>query len=242
MEGKKIIEDSLLNCDLELVNAFCTSNFISKEVNTPIIEQLFKKGAEIIEVSKEVMEKLSDTKTCQEIAVTAKMKPLHIDRLEKEKLSFVVVCDRIKDPGNLGTIIRCACAFDASAVVILQGTCYPYSPKVIRASAGKVFKIPIVFAGLDDLLHMNIKLIGTTPSGGVSLQSSKIEEPLAIVLGEEASGISSEIKEKIHSLLTIDIKDEAESLNVASAACICFYEINKEKNKNIRGNKILKEN
>lgn len=220
VEGRKIIEDSLLNSRALLMEVFYTKE------NEALAQKIIEKGAVPLEVSKSIMERISDTKTPQGIAVIAKREQQTFDTLTEAQRSFIVMCDKIKDPGNMGSIIRCACAFGAGAIVVLPDTCSPYLPKTIRASAGKVFKLPIIETGFDTVINSGVDIYVTRPKDGMPVHNLNLKEPFAVVFGEEAAGVSRAIEKFAKGVVSIEIDNDAESLNVGNAACVFFYETN----------------
>ena len=135
---------------------------------------------------------------------------------------FVVVADRIADPGNLGTIIRSAEAAGAGAVVVTPGTVDPISPKVVRASAGAVFHVPVLAATLADVRAAGLRLVGTSSHIGVSHIDADWSGRLAIVAGNEAAGLDAD--EPVDEWVRIVHHGRAESLNVAMATTVLCFE------------------
>lgn len=135
---------------------------------------------------------------------------------------FVVVADRLADPGNLGTILRSCEAAGVDAVVLTPGSVDPFNPKVVRASAGAIFHVPVLTATLDDLHGAGLRLVGTSshrgePYGGVDWSGR-----LAIVMGSEAHGLTDDVP--IDHWVRIEHRGRAESLNVAMAATLLAFE------------------
>ncbi len=138
--------------------------------------------------------------------------------------TFVVVSAGIADPGNLGTILRTAEAAGADAVVVMPGGADPFSPKVVRASAGAVFHVPIVF---DDPTSLGLPLVGTVATGGEPYEEADLHGPLALVLGNESHGLPDGLK--LDRLITIGHVGRSESLNVAMAASVVCFEIARQR-------------
>ncbi|MBF0592516.1 MAG: RNA methyltransferase, partial [Nitrospirae bacterium] len=137
------------------------------------------------------------------------------------------------DPGNCGAIIRTADALGASAVVVLPQTCNPFSPKVVRATAGSIFNIPVVYASVEGLLswvrQREITLAVTTPHAGKAINEADLTCPLALVVGEESGGIDPWLIDRAALSINIPIMGRAESLNVATCASICLYEAQRQR-------------
>ena len=136
--------------------------------------------------------------------------------------AFVVVADGIADPGNLGTIMRSAEACGVDAVVVTPGTVDALNPKVVRASAGALFHVPVVTASLDDVRAAGLRLAGTSSHRGVAHTSFDWSGRVAIVLGSEAHGLADDAP--VDDWVRIGHRGRAESLNVAMAATVLAFE------------------
>jgi len=137
---------------------------------------------------------------------------------------FVVVADRLGDPGNAGTIIRSAEAAGADAVVLTPGSVDAFNPKVVRASAGSLFRIPVVSAELADV---PVTRIGTSSHRGDDYTTVDLTGALAIVVGNEAHGLDADAP--IDTWVTIPHAGAAESLNVAMAATVVMFEVARQR-------------
>lgn len=135
---------------------------------------------------------------------------------------FVVVADRLADPGNLGTILRSAEAAGVDAVVVTDGTVDWSNPKVVRASAGAVFHVPVVAASLADARAAGLRLLGTSSHRGTPHTEADWTGRVAIVLGSEAAGLPDDAP--VDEWVRIDHRGRAESLNVAMAATVLCFE------------------
>jgi TrmH family RNA methyltransferase len=129
---------------------------------------------------------------------------------------------RVADPGNVGTIVRTAGAFEAS-VALSAGCADPTSPRALRASAGAVFRVPLL--DFDDTPGRRVALVAY---GGRPLAEVPLEEPVSFVLGAERDGLPAEVVDHCDEVATIPIPGEVESLNVAAVAAIALYELKRE--------------
>ena len=141
----------------------------------------------------------------------------------------ILVLDRIQDPGNMGTLIRTAVAAGYKAVIAAKGTVDVYSPKVLRATAGMVFELPVIYAGDHEELAALLKSTGrrvvvTEPDGGAPYYEEDISGGIALVIGNEGAGVSDEVKNMADVRVTLPMKGHVESLNAAAAAAILMYE------------------
>ena len=143
----------------------------------------------------------------------------------------ILVLDGIQDPGNLGTIIRSAVAFNIDTIVLTENTVDLYNPKVLRATQGMFFHINIISrAGMETVVllqNLGIPVYGTDVNGGVDVRSltSEEKEKFALVMGNEGNGVREEINEQCTKKLYIDMNKNVESLNVGIAASILLYEL-----------------
>jgi RNA methyltransferase, TrmH family len=140
---------------------------------------------------------------------------------------LLMILDGIQDPGNAGAIVRAAEAFGASGVIFVKGSVNPYNPKAIRASAGSLFRVPLV-AALDPSLAVaavsqrKIGLYAAMPRAQVSLGDTDLSQKCAFVIGSEGRGVSSILQDAAQGLRIPT--SEVESLNAAVAAGILLYE------------------
>ncbi len=172
------------------------------------------------ELARGVAERVADTETTTGLfAVLAIPTP---DPAVLGAAGLVVVADRVSDPGNLGTILRSAEAAGAGAVVVTPGTVDAYNPKVVRASAGAVFHIPVIPAGLEDVGRAGLRLIGTSSHRGSPHSAADWTGRVAIVAGGEAGGLEDDAP--VDEWVRIEHHGRAESLNVAMAVTVLCFE------------------
>ena len=210
---------------------FHTEKFMRKEEGKMLFDQLSLMQSPpeaLLEVTDEIISRISDTESSQGIVALAVHSPCNFRDLVAKGELLVVACDGIQNPGNLGTIIRVADAGGADAVVILPGTCDPFSPKTVRATAGSIFNIPVIVSGHSEFLaFLTLKmldLIVTDVRARRSLYESDLRRPVAFAFGNEARGISETLRSKAAESVRIPIPGKAESLNVAIAVAVCLYE------------------
>jgi RNA methyltransferase, TrmH family len=194
-------------------------------------------GARVFELAPGVLERVADTVTPQPLLAVVPI-PAH-DLAELERSTFVVVCADVRDPGNTGAVIRAADAAGADAVVCCRGTADPYNPKTVRASAGSVLHVPVVPAGepgqvLAELGRHGLRRLGATAHGGVPYTDADLGAPLALVLGNEASGLPDTLAGEIDEQLTIEMGGKAQSLNVSLAAAVLCFEVRRQRSPNLR--------
>lgn len=227
IEGPHLIETAIASGN-KIQNVFFTDSFRAKKDGQKILREIAKKTDEIFEVTEHILNKLADTETPQGIIATASYDIKNLEEIRFKSVPLIVAVDGVQEPGNLGAIIRTSDAAGADAVIILKGTCDAFMQKTIRATAGSIFNVPIIYAGTDKFIEWlksnGIMLIATALDSDKSIFDSDLEKPIAFVFGNEAHGISNEIKRKADLLLKIPIYGKAESLNVSASAAVCLYE------------------
>ena len=233
IEGPHLIEMAL-NSGNQVNDVLFSTSFALKEEGQQFLGRLSKHTKNIFEVSEHVIARISDTETTQGIVAVSACKSVSLEDLRPET-ALIVVIDGVQDPGNLGAIIRTADAAAAAAVITLPGTCDAFKQKTVRSTAGSIFNIPVIYADLQALLKWlrlnKIKLVVTSLDSDRTVFEERLETPLALVFGNEAHGVCEEIISAADLLLKVPIYGHAESLNVASAAAVCIYEVARQRMK-----------
>jgi TrmH family RNA methyltransferase len=146
----------------------------------------------------------------------------------KSRPALVVVLAGLQDPGNLGTILRSAEAFGATGAVSLPGTVSAWNPKAVRASAGSVFRVPMIASGMEECftrLHdEDLRIWATAARNAREATRTDLTGPLAMVIGNEGNGLQWELAIKADGALTVPCPGPVESLNAAVAASVLLYE------------------
>lgn len=210
IEGAKCVEDAVL-CGVEIENIFVLKNKIEKF-----------NYKNIISVDEKVMKKLADTENAPEILAIGKIKNNNINL---SKCNKIAVFENIKDAGNLGTIIRTACAFSLDGIILVGDCIDLYNPKVIRSSVGNIFKIPVLQKEIKELKEdlKDFTLYSTVVKGGKDLGEFEFAKKSAILFGSEADGITDELKDLATQHITLKMSEKVESLNLAISAGVIFY-------------------
>jgi TrmH family RNA methyltransferase len=197
-----------------------------------LCERLAGEGVEVSVLKQGVIEKVGSTRTPQPVLAIAPSPA--VDRAVLAAEGLVLVALGIGDPGNLGTLLRSAEAAGAAAILLGPGSVDTYNPKVVRASAGAIFGIPVVDAesegwsaveALDALGELGRQRLGAVPSRrGIAHTDVDFTLPTAVVLGNEAHGIDPEVDARLDGHVHIPMAGPAESLNVAMAGTILCFE------------------
>jgi RNA methyltransferase, TrmH family len=230
IEGPHLLEEAL-RAGLQLR---CV--FVSERMQ-PWVETLsLPADAEILVVPSELLAATLSTETPQAVAALVKRPEWNWDQILKPGTglpALVIVLAGIQDPGNLGTILRSAEAFGATGVICLPGTVNPWNSKSVRASAGSTFRMPLLSVAEDDALHhlrrAGVRLLTTAVNEAQPANSTDLVGPVALLIGNEGSGVPAELAAKADAAVTIPCPGPVESLNAAVAASVLLYEASRQR-------------
>lgn len=214
-EGQRIVEDAVAANVAEYI--FVSENYDGIVYDLPTYK-----------VSNKMFAALSDTETTQGIIAVCRMVDYNMEEIDCDTL---LVCDGVSDPGNLGTLIRTAECSGVGGAVLLKGTVDPYSPKVVRSTMGSIFRVPVYFADVDALdKHLtDYSIVATVLDGSKDLYDIEFPEKTAVVVGNEAHGVSKEVADMAQIRTLIPMCGNSESLNASVAGSVVMYEIFRQK-------------
>ncbi len=193
---------------------------------------------EIITLASEhVMKKLSTTESAPEVIAIAKQHRYRFEDLFTDKNPFILVLDGVKDPGNLGTIIRTAVACGVSGVILTDSSVDIFNPKIIRSTVGNLWKLPIITCSKESLKaninkFQNCQFIATVVNDDKEVKNFfdiDYTKPTVLVLGSEAQGISEELLKQVDIFTSIPMDKTVESLNLSVSAGVLMYEFVRQK-------------
>jgi TrmH family RNA methyltransferase len=173
------------------------------------------------------------SETPQGVAALVRLKEFSLDGvLENERLQLgpIMALVGLQDPGNLGTIIRSAEAFGSAGIILGEGTVSPLNAKAVRASAGSIFRLPVVAAaaGLEDVVTRlrtkSVRLIATSSHKGTPVDQADLTGPIAVFIGSEGSGLARGLVTQMDEVVAIPHTPQVESLNAGVAGSILLYE------------------
>lgn len=230
IEGARLAKDAVLS-NAEILTAFITED--ARVHFADICKMIDGKADSVYEVTPAVAKSLADTKSAQGVFCIVKTCVKENGQLNPK--GAYLALENIQDPGNLGTILRTSEAMGLDAVILSDGCVDVYSPKVVRASMGAVFRLNVVSEVFlpDELAKLRSKGIKTyaAVAGGEALNILKtdLSGGVAAVIGNEGSGLTQECIDACDSSITIHMRGRAESLNAAAAANIIIWEISKHR-------------
>lgn len=212
-----------------------------RAVDRPELRQLVEaaeaQGLPVTLLEGELFEALSDTVHSQGCLAVAKMPPLAPRALEGHLL---LALDQIRDPGNLGTILRTADAAGVNGVLLSKGSVDPFNEKVVRATMGSLFEVPLIqdadlSAALPELRAKGYEIAVAVLEDSEDYADYDWTQPTVLVIGNEAQGIAKEIQALATRRLRIPIQGSAESLNAAIAAGVMVFEAARQRRQSTRG-------
>ncbi|MFP8960193.1 TrmH family RNA methyltransferase [Streptomyces nanhaiensis] len=189
-------------------------------------------GARVRTATDEVIAELSQTVTPQGLVGICRFLDLPFDRVLAARPKLVAVLANVRDPGNAGTVLRCADAAGADAVVLTDASVDLYNPKSVRASVGSLFHLPVavgvpVERAVAGLREAGVRVLAADGAGehdlDTELDEGRMGGPTAWVFGNEAWGLPEETRALADEVVRVPIHGRAESLNLATAAAVCLY-------------------
>ena len=186
------------------------------------------KGGLILEVTAEVLEKISRKDNPQAVIGVIRHAPRGLNTIDiTAPTACWVVLEHIHDPGNLGTIIRTVDSVGASGVILVGQTCDPTSVEAVRATMGSLFTVPLIQCSVDDFTAWTTRwdgqIIGTALQDSVDFRDVSYSNKLLILMGNEQSGLPDDLRAACHTLIRLPMMGRADSLNLAVATGITLY-------------------
>jgi TrmH family RNA methyltransferase len=226
VEGPFLVEEALNAAPLVKTHSVLVANGAAEKFSA-LLDRL-PAEAELTQVPDRLFEGLAQTQSPQGIAALVELPAYKLEQVVAAPNPLLVVACRLQDPGNLGTMMRTALAFSASAFLTLQETVSPFNPKAVRSSAGAIFRLPLI-CGLSPekalpFLSVHVRIIAADRNSPASLSEANLKGPIAMLVGREATGLPQEIARYASQRLSIPIRKEVDSVNAATAASIFLYE------------------
>lgn len=230
IEGYRILTLAL-ECDAKLEYVFINEDFENKKDHQVLLSQLEQKNIKIYKTTNKLFLEMIDTENTQGILGVLKYKERDIVNNINDEDKFVLILDRIQDPGNMGTIIRTADSAGVDGIILLKGCVDIYNPKVIRSTMGSIFNMNIINTTQDEAVEIlkkqGFSIVSSYLQTDNYYHQTSYDGKIALVIGNEANGINDELISKSDKLIKIPIYGDAESLNAAISAAILMYEIKK---------------
>lgn len=231
IEGIKIIEEVIEN-NYPIENIIYTDYLFENEEGKVLFSTL-ESFNNLIYVPTNVFKEISDTESPQGIIGISKIVSRNIEEIYDLQNKSILFLDEIQDPGNMGTIIRTADAFSIGGIIVKHGSVDVYNPKVIRATMGSIFRVPLYFTeGIEELKNLKskgYKIYSTSLSASMPIYDVNFNNKSVLSIGNESKGVSEEVLSLSDTFIKIPMTGKTESLNAAVAASIIMYESMKQR-------------
>jgi len=221
-EGTRLVEEAL-RAQAAPVSLFCTPDMAESSRGVRLLEAAHSKGVDCCQVTLKIMALMTDTVTPQGVLSVVPFPRLPVP----DQPRLILILDGIRDPGNLGTILRTAAAAGVDEVLTLPGTVDVYAPKVVRAGMGAHFRIPIEACGRGADIQARIEdyqVLLAAATEGVAHWEADWSIPTALIVGGETQGVGETASSWATSRVMIPMASGVESLNVASATAVLLFE------------------
>ncbi len=200
--------------------------FVVYAENMPLVDQLKEQGIECLKITRKQFLTLSEVETPQWILAVVRQEHFQLPDLLKINNPLIVFCVGVQDPGNLGTIIRTADAAGVTGIIISKGTVDIYNPKVVRATMGSIFHLPIVQVDSveETIKQLGLKTVATSLSANKNYYEEDYSKEVVVLVGNEGAGLDEKVVSLCDAKVKIPILGRAESLNVGISTAIILYE------------------
>lgn len=224
LEGVLLVREALEQ-GVTVATALYSPELVRRPGGVQLLAELDKKRVQLVPVDAAALTTLSEVATCQGIVAVAEAWTRPVD----ETRTLRLLVDGVQDPGNLGTIIRCAHAAAVGVVYLGPGTVDPFSPKTLRAAMGSMFALPLQELGdlaeeLERQRALGYRVVVADTRGRCAPSQLDLTGRVLVAVGNEARGVTVPVRERADALVRIPMPGGADSLNVAMAATILLYE------------------
>jgi len=226
-EGVRLVEEAV-DAGVPFRGVIVDKTFGGSARGGELLGRLASHAVPIEEVSDRILRQVADTENPQGVVAVIEHPRFDLSSITPKQGSAVLVIDGVQDPGNLGTLLRTAFALGTSGAILLRGSADPANPKALRAAAGASFRLPIATATDESFsawLQRHRVTLWVADSDGTPLLRVAAPEKLALVVGNEGSGVRPAVAAMARKRVAIPLARGAESLNVAVATGIILYEV-----------------
>ena len=231
IEGRKLLEEVLRDAPEALEEIYVTEGYIADEGQKSLLT-----GFSYEVVTENVMKVMAETMEPQGVVATVRMPEYDKKRLLQKETAVWIALEDLRDPGNLGTILRTAEAAGVAGIILSVGSVDIYNPKVVRSTMGAIFRMPHFyeedfFASLEEMKSYGATVYAAHLSGRLFYDEPEYEGRSVILIGNEANGLTEEAVAHADCLVKIPMEGKAESLNAAVATSLFVYEAYRKRRK-----------
>jgi len=234
VEGLKLVREALQS-RLVIEEVYVCVRQAKQRDLEEILRRLRDLQVRIQFVAERVYNSLVETEASQGVVALVKIPRFHLSQVMRESL-LLLLAHQLQDPGNLGTLIRSSEAFGVGGVLLTEESVSPGNQKALRASAGSLFRVPVLSGlnpdrMLDELRHNGFRLVAAIPRGEVDFRKVDYRGSVALIVGNEGSGLPQRTLDRIDLRVTVSVAPPVESLNVAVASSIILAEAARQRQK-----------
>jgi len=229
VEGPQAVRELLQFWPERVIDVFITERAHHK--HPELIKLATSAGVVVETATEQVLEQMADTQTPQGVIAVASLPPITADEALGEKPTLVVVLDEVRDPGNVGAIVRVADAVGADAIMFVGDCVDAYNPKVVRATTGSLFHLPTVALkdmteAVDALRKRHVQVFAADMDGESlpTIPQAVLAQPTAWIFGNEAHGVDPASVALADKTVSLPQYGQVESLNISTAAAVCLYQ------------------
>ncbi len=221
----------VIDNDFEIDTVLFSKKLCTSALARKFVRQKRREGVTTLTITPEDFRSFSSAERASGVAAIVKPRYKPLEKLDKKTSTFWIVVEQIRSAGNMGTLIRSSDAFGGSGFILLDDNLEVYSPTVIRASMGSVFRQPFIKTDFknfkDQAKAHHFMIIGASPKGRICFDELEYPKPSFLLLGEERKGLSQEQEDLCNHLVRIPMYGQADSLNVGVAGGLIMYELSK---------------
>ncbi len=234
IEGEHLLEEALRS------GMVLKTVFVSERREVP---KVVPREVEVVRLTEDVFASAVETQSPQGVAALLVPPVRRLELMIWGKLPLILIAAGLQDPGNLGTLIRSAEAFGATGVLTTPGTVSAWNQKALRASAGSVFRMPVVAVDVAEIVELKdrgIRLLAAVGSGGTAVKDGDLAGACAVMIGNEGAGLSAELMAMADAKVTIWCPGPVESLNAAVAGSLLLYEASRQRAESTKNSKKMR--
>lgn len=228
LEGVRLIE-AALDSGADLRTVYVCPDLVDDARVLELLGRLHDRSAQVLELSQRAFAAMTDTQNPQGLAATAVMRHQTLSDLSHTGPARYLWLYQLREPGNLGTLLRTAAAFSVAGVMLVGDCTDAYNPKAIRASAGAVFAVSLARVSWDQAMQWaaaeGVQTVASTASAPISCREARYSERVALIVGSEAHGLPAHLLTATDLQVKIPMSTKVESLNAGVAAGILLYTI-----------------
>ena len=227
-EGARLAEEALNN-DWSPAYALAGVHALERPQTVDLLARMKKAGARVLTASEKVLVSVSRKDNPQTVITAFKQRVSNLSNFPPDGTRRWVALYEVRDPGNLGTVVRTADAAGVDGVILIGQTCDPFSVEAVRATMGSLFAMPIASASFEDFnawrKTVGARMVAASMRGAYAHDKADYGHRSIVLMGNEQSGLPLEVEAQCDELVRIPMKGKADSLNLASAASVMIYEV-----------------